>query len=74
MNLCEIGLCHILWDVSKGTCDNYHEILRKLCFWTEIYQYISISGVFTKIEKVQEHDTFKLKSNSTSFWFTKKKF
>ena len=29
MNLCEIGLFHIVWDVSKGTCDNYHEIWWK---------------------------------------------
>ena len=25
MNLCEIGLFHIVWGVSKGTRDNYHE-------------------------------------------------
>ena len=23
MNLCEIGLFHIVFGVSKGTCDNY---------------------------------------------------
>ena len=26
MNLCEIGLFHIVFGVSKGTRDNYHEI------------------------------------------------
>ena len=29
MNLCEIGLFHEVWGVSKGTHDNYHEIWWK---------------------------------------------
>ena len=40
MNLCEIGLFHIVWGVSKGTCDNYHKILWKYCFMFKIYLYI----------------------------------
>ena len=65
MNLCEIGLFHIVWGVSKGAHDNYKIWLQD--------QYISISGVcgvglrgppcifcllFTKTEKVQEHDLY----------------
>ena len=36
MNLCEIGLFHIVWGVSKGMHDNYHEILWKYCFMSKI--------------------------------------
>ena len=84
MNLCEIGLFAIVWDVSRVPLDNYHEILWKLCFVSKIYWYIWISGgyggdvhiplynfclLLKKTEKVQEHDLNK--SNSTSFWFNK---
>ena len=31
MNLCVIGLFHVVWGVSKGTCDNCHKIWKK-CF------------------------------------------
>ena len=72
MNLCEIGLFHIVLGASKGTRENYPEIWWK-CFNSEIYWYISISGVceggcmvplllffllFIKTEKVQEHDPY----------------
>ena len=39
INLCEIGLFHIVWGVSKGTCDNYHVIWWK-CYRTKVYQYV----------------------------------
>ena len=29
MNLCEIGLFHIVRGVSEGARDNYHEMRRK---------------------------------------------
>ena len=38
MNLCEIGLFHRVWSVSKASRDNYHGISWK-CLWP---QYISI--------------------------------
>ena len=84
MNLCEIGLFHILWGVSKGTRENNHEIWWKW-FRTNIYIY-QFQG-FTKGggERFTSHFLFIinknkkstrswpiLKSNSTSLWFTKK--
>ena len=82
MNLCEIGLFHVVWG-SKGTRDNYHEILWKYCFGTKIYQYIWISGgykgdvhglphifLFTIQRNWKSTRAWPiLKSNSTSFWF-----
>ena len=74
MNLCEIGLFHIVWGVSKSTRDNYNEISWKYCFGTKIYQYIWISWgsegdvhgppyivlfiIKKKTEKVQELDLY----------------
>ena len=73
MNICEIGLFHIVWGVSKGTCDNYHEFWWKWCFMSKIYRYIWVSAgrvgdvyvppyifclLFKKTEKVQEHDLY----------------
>ena len=53
MNLCEIGLFHIVCGVSKGTRDNYHEIGENNVLGPK-YIYISVS----KMEEVQEHDLY----------------
>ena len=71
MNLCEIGLFHIVWGVSKGTHDNYHEILENvLCpKYIDIYEFRGyredVHGlpnifcfIIKKTEKVQEHDWY----------------
>ena len=43
MNLCEIGLFHIVFGVSKGTRDHYHEIGEDILIYIYIYvQNISI--------------------------------
>ena len=60
MILCEIGLFHIVWSVSKGTHDNYHEIWWK-CFRSKIYQYIWISkyiNIYVQIPPYIFHRTF----------------
>ena len=80
MNLCEIGLLHIVWGVSKGTRDNYHEIWWK-CFGAKMYQFLGLTG---ERHMVHLHFLFIihkngkstrawhiLKSNSTLFWFNK---
>ena len=82
MNPCEIWLFHIVWGVSKGTRDNYHEIWWKQCFMSKIYRYIWILGgtrgmyIFHRTFFVYYSKNGKsaiawpiLKSNSTSFWF-----
>ena len=73
MNLCEIGLFHRVWGVSKGTHDDYHEIWWEYCFMSKIYWCIWISGgyggghtwstyilclLLKKTEKVQEYDLY----------------
>ena len=83
MNLCEIGLFHIVWGVSKATRDNYHEIWWNF-FRTKMYRYIWIlrgtggstnsTVLFLFIIKKNGKSTRAwpiLKSNSTSFWFKK---
>ena len=85
MNLCEIGLFHIVWGVSKGTCDNYHAIMRLggnnvLCPKYIDIGYMNLGGCtystlhFLFIIKKNWKSTRAwpiLKSNSTSFWFKK---
>ena len=90
MNLCEIMVFHIVWGLSRGTCDNYHKILWKNVLGIK-YRYISILGVggegggevtwctlqFLFIIHKDRKSTRAwpaLKSNSTSFWFWKNSF
>ena len=71
MNLYEIGLFHVVWGVSKGTCDNYHDLVKIMFYVQNMSIYIWILGgtrgtymvhhtffvyYFKKIEKVQDHD------------------
>ena len=65
MNLCEIGLFHIVWGVSKGTRDNNHEIWWK-CFMSKIYQYIWISGGMGGQTYSTIHFFFIIKKNGKS--------
>ena len=78
MNLCEIGLFHIVWGISKGTRDNYHEIWWKKCFVQNIWisgdtggMYMVHRTFFVYYSKNWKHTRAWpiIKSNSTSFWF-----
>ena len=84
MNLCEIGWFHKLWGVSKSTCDNYHEIWWKQCFfgpkYINIYEFGGYGGMYIFhstffVYYSKKHKKYRawpiLQSNSTSFWFNK---
>ena len=82
MNLCEIGLFHVVWGVSKGTCDIIMKFGKNnvLCpKYIDIYEFWGVWGGRTwptvhilfiiKKNRKSTRAWRILKSNSTSFWF-----
>ena len=83
MNLCEIGLFHIVGGVSKAARDNYHGFGENNVLWPkyiDIYKFRGWQGsvhgppyIFLFIIKKNGKSTRAwpmLKSNSTSYWLT----
>ena len=66
MNICEIGLFHLVWGVSKGTLHNYHEIwgVPKRHTWSTVHFLFIIENNWKSTQAWPI-----LKSNSTSFGF-----